>query len=188
MIVAIGGSASVGKTSVAAELAGTLGLDAIVHVDDIAADHERDVAPSFISSTADVWRRPADWRHDRLIEWTARLHPRVEQVIGDLLCGEGGVVEGEGIEPRLLRRWPADLVKVVYIIETDPDLLHRTFASRPSSARFRALPAVEQDAVVDMNLRYGRWLRHSADAHRQPWVSSRPWATLSRRLRDALGL
>lgn len=188
MIIAVGGSASVGKTTLATALASRLGLEQIVHVDDIAAGHEQDVASSFISATPDVWRRSADWRHEQLLRWTAGLHPRIGQVIDELVGDRGGVVEGEGIEPRLLRRWEADLVRVVYIVETDATVLHDTFATRPSDGQYLALPAVDQAALVEMNLRYGRWLRDTAEAHQQPWVSSQPWTTLPDRALDALRL
>jgi hypothetical protein len=41
--------------------------------------------------------------------------------------------------------------------------------------------------VVEMNLRYGQWLRDAAEDEQQPWVSSQPWTTLPDRVLDALG-
>lgn len=69
-------------------------------------------------------------------------------------------------------------------IEADPEVLHGTFARRSSG--FRALSAEERDGVVEMNRRYGLWLRSIADAHGQPWVASRPWPTLCERVLQAI--
>jgi hypothetical protein len=188
VIIAIGGSASVGKTTLAATLADTLGINDVAHVDDLVPDVERSSDPSFISSTPDVWRRPGSWLCDQLIEWTLCLHPRIEQLVIDLTSRGGGIIEGEGIDPRLASRWPADALRVVYIVETDPSVLDRTFAARSSGTRFLALSPTERAGVVEMNLRYGRWLRDSADAQGQPSVRSQPWATLADRALEALDL
>lgn len=178
-LLAIGGSASVGKTTLAAALANELGRAAVAHVDDLVPDLEADEGPSFITATPGVWRRSADWLRDQLVDWTARLHPRVDHVMAELLDHGGGIIEGEGIDPRLVRSWNVDVVKSVYVIETDPDVLHRTFTGRSSD--YRALSAAERHGVVEMNRRYGLWLRSIADAHGQPWVPSQPWSTLCER-------
>jgi hypothetical protein len=188
MVVAIGGSASVGKTTLAAVLAARLGLTEVVHVDDVVAVLVADEGPSFIASTPGVWTRPADWLCEELVRWTARLHPHIDGLVTDLLNRGGGVIEGEGIDPRVSGSWDPELVRVVYVIETDPGVLYRTFAARSSGPRFLALPAHERARVVQMNRRYGRWLRTTAETHKQTWVRSQPWATLPERVSEALDI
>lgn len=188
MIVAIGGSASVGKTTLAAALLALLGLSEVVHVDDVVPTVEAAEGPSFISSTPGVWMRPADWLCAELVRWTARLHPHIHRLVGDVVACGGGVIEGEGIDPRVARMWDPDVARVVYVIETDPGVLYGTFAGRTSGSRFLALEPAERDGVVEMNRRYGRWLREAAEAHQHPWVSSQPWETLPERTLAALRL
>lgn len=184
MILAIGGSASVGKTTLAATLAARLDVHEIVHVDDLVPAVERDEGPSFLAA-AGVWRRPPDWLRDQLVAWTERLHPHIDRAIRPLVHA---IVEGEGIDHRLACRWPPDEVRVVYVIETDADALHRTFASRASADRYLALSDSERHAVVEMNRRYGLWLRAAAETNGQPWVPSQPWSTLADRVLAAVGL
>lgn len=186
MIVAIGGSASVGKTRLAATLLTRLGLSEAMHVDDLVPAVEAIEGPSFISSTPKVWRRPAGWLCAELVRWTARLHPHIDGLVADLVARGGGVIEGEGIDPRVAKNWAPDVVRVVYVIETDPGVLYGTFAGRSSGSRFLALEPAERDGVVEMNRRYGHWLREAADAHEHPWVSSQPWETLPERTLEAL--
>jgi hypothetical protein len=70
----------------------------------------------------------------------------------------------------------------VYVIETDENVLWGTFASRSSAPRFLALTRAQQRTVVEMNRRYGVWLRDVAEAAGQPWVASQPLETLAERI------
>ena len=174
VVVAIGGSASVGKTTLSA----ALDFERVVHVDDLRG-------PSFIDTTPNVWRRPAMWLRDSLIAETAAGHHAIAtEIEAMLVAGADGVIEGEGVEPRLCRRWPSTIVRPVYVIEDDADILHATFARRSSGARFLSLRRAEQTAVVEMNRLYGAWLRDEAEASGQAWIPSRPWASLAGRLRS----
>ena len=91
---------------------------------------------------------------ERLVEWTSRLHPAIAAAVQSLTSG--GVLEGEGVDPRIT--WPAR-VAPVYVTETSSDVLWRTFARRSSGSRFVGLSAPEQHTVVEVNRRYGKWLR-----------------------------
>ena len=175
-VLAIGGSASVGKTTVALHLSADPAVD-VVHVDDLRR------GPSFLAVTPDVWHMPTTWLVEHLVAETEQLHPLIVATVDDwLAAGRRGVVEGEGVEPALSVRWPTPAVRSVFVIEDDAEYLYDTFATRASAARFRALSEPEQHAVVAMNLGYGAWLREQAEAHDQPWVSSRPLATLAARV------
>ncbi len=186
-VYAVGGSASVGKTTVAAHLAEILGGSPIIHVDDLVQQAEPEGFPPFLHSTVNPWQQPGAALATKLIEWTARLHPVIIDA-AEALHRDGLVIEGEGLDPRLIQQW-SQSVSVVYVIEDDRDVLWQTFATgRPSSGRFCALGASEQSAVVEMNLCYGHWLREAAQDAGQPWVPSRPWPSLARRCTSALGI
>jgi hypothetical protein len=182
-VLAIGGSASVGKTSLAALIAERLRLEHIVHVDDLAARPEHSIGRSFLDDAPDVWDEPAPWLRESLIAWTRQLHPVIAAEIDRLVAGgESGVIEGEGIEPRLFGPCSTLPVRPVYVIEDDPDRLRETLARRSSGARFLALSDSQQRAVVEMNRSYGAWLRGEAEHYGHAWVSARPWETLPDRV------
>lgn len=184
-VVAIGGSASVGKTLAAAAVAHRLGIERVVHVDDLSEEIQRAGQPHVLDTIAQPWRQPPGYLVGELIAWTARLHPPILAVVDDLAV-TGGVIEGEGIDPRLTGRAAGNGVSTVYVIESDPGRLRVTFLSRPSRDRFMALSRDEQNAVVETNRLYGEWLRAAAIEAGEPWVPSQPWETLPERILDAV--
>jgi hypothetical protein len=173
-VVALGGSASTGKTTCALALGGH-----VVHVDDLSRRLERDGCPHFLDALEAPWRQPADSLVAGLVDWTARLHPLIVEA-----AASGGIVEGEGVDPRI--GWVGVDVRAVYLIELDRQALWETFATRASALRFLALSEREQATVVEMNRGYGAWLRDAAVAAGEPWVWSRPWATLAARTAAAV--
>ena len=105
-------------------------------------------------------------------------------LIGHCLSGSSiTLVEGEGIHPSLARHHPVELVRFAFVVEPDQPILFQTLSRR--SARFRALPEAHQHTVAATNWLYGNWLRQQAQQYGQPWVESRPWATLPDRLIQA---
>jgi hypothetical protein len=183
-VVAIGGGASVGKTTCSLAVARLLELPIVVHVDDLSNQLGDAGDVHFLDQATDPWDQPADLLTEQLIVWTARLHPPILDAVRGL-SATGGVIEGEGIDPRLTGRWPEG-VGVVYVIEHDRDVLWENFAFRQSAAKFRALGIKEQAAVVDMNVRYGQWLKQAAEQAGEQWVPSRPWETLAERCMGVL--
>jgi cytidylate kinase len=187
VVLAIGGSASVGKTTLAAEIARQWGSARVVHVDDLRDTVERGDL-DLVDPTPEVWTRPPAQLTDALIAFTERLHPVIASEIDGLLgSGVGGIVEGEGVEPRLVHRWSTDQVRAVHVVERDADRLRATFSQRPSSARFLALAPATQDAVTEMNVRYGAWLQRESERHGQVWLPAHPWCDLPDRVLDAIG-
>ena len=111
-------------------------------------------------------------------------HPLIIETV-EKLAPTGGVLEGEGIDPRLAVGLPADM-SAVYVIESNPKRLRRTFEARTSRTDFGSLTSSEQRTVVEMNRLYAQWLRTAADETGQPWVPSQPWRTLPDRILAAI--
>jgi hypothetical protein len=185
-VVAIGGSASAGKTTCAGRVAELLGLNRVVHVDDLSSELQTNGEPHALDAIGDPWRQRPEDLVEQLVEWTRRLHPAILGAIEEL-APTGGVIEGEGIDPRLVAGLVPAGMTAVYVIETSPIRLRATFQARPSRARFTALTAPEQDTVVEMNRLYARWLQKAAVTARQPCVRSQPWETLPERIVTAIG-
>ena len=182
-ILAIGGCASVGKTTVAGELAAALGAADVVHVDDLRAAHEASAGPSFDDAMPDVWNQPPSLLCASLIRSTRGLHQTIAVEVNNLVAaGRSGVVEGEGVEPALMQRWSGTRVGAVYIIEQGRRRLDAAFRRRSSASRYLALSPSEQSNVVEMNRLYATWLRAQAEEHGQAWVPAQPWATLADRV------
>jgi hypothetical protein len=184
-VVAIGGSASVGKTTCAERVAELLGVSEVIHVDDLSKRIQDNGEPHPLETIDQPWRRPPTYLAQQLIEWTPRLHPAILEAV-EQAASTGGVIEGEGIDPRLAPELASAGVAAVYVIETDPTRLHGTFRTRQSRSRFTALTSDEQDAVIEMNRLYAHWLRESAVEVGQPWVPSHPWTTLPDRIFTAV--
>src|SRR5271154_3461212 len=120
MILAIGGSASMGKTTVASTLARRLDAVEVIHVDDLQKAVAGDIGRSFIETTPGVWHRSPEWLCDQLIRWTEKLHPALIAAIETHLKRPGYIiVEGEGVEPRLMARWDRSELRSVAIVGAD---------------------------------------------------------------------
>lgn len=180
MIVLVGGSASTGKTTLSAALGQRLGIDDVVHLDDLRPDHP-DVV--FLDRTPGIWTLPIPSLLDALLRACAAVHPVVDELVR---THEHAVIEGEGIDPAHVSTLGD--VRVGYVIETSAKALTRTFGERPSGPSFFALQSAERTGVVGMNKMYGEWLKAEAERHGQPWVPARPWDTLADRFIAAVGL
>ena len=183
--MAIGGSASVGKTTSAERIAELLGLSKVIHVDDLSKQIQASGEPHPLDTIDQPWRQPPTYLARQLIEWTRWLHPAILEAV-EQIATTGGVIEGEGIDPRLAAALASAGVPAVYVIETDPTRLHATFRTRRSGSQFTALSSDEQDAVVEMNRLYAEWLRSSAVEVGQPCVLSQPWTALPDRILTAV--
>ena len=185
-ILLIGGGASAGKTTAALSIAHELGVERVVRLDDARRGHPQDVHRL---DGADVWDSAPDDLFQLLLEETASRHAVLAHLVAGMRSdGTRAIIEGEGVEPEIVETLAASApVRGVYVIETDAVVLRRTFAARPSAPRFLALRPGQQLAVVEMNRLYATWLRDEAARRGQPWVQSRPWATLPQRVLRAVG-
>ncbi|WP_020672891.1 hypothetical protein [Amycolatopsis nigrescens] len=179
-VYAIGGSSSVGKTTVAERLAARHGIDEVIHVDDLRT---HDLTASHEHS----WLRPDAELLDALLASTTQLQSALAAELDRLSAlGDSRIIEGEGIQPSLIHQYAHRDCRVVYLVEPEEHLLWTTLATRPSNPRFLALAPRERRGVVRMNHLYGQWLRMEAERYRQPWLSSQPWNTLDHRVDERL--
>jgi hypothetical protein len=178
----IAGPSSVGKSTVAAEIAIGRGAE-IVHVDDLA---KRSNDPAVAAERAsDVWARSPGELKAMLVQRGEGLGPAIVTAIRRGLAGAHPVaIEGEGIHPSLVARFATEGVRAAFVVEADGARIHRTLWSRSQS--FRELPQEHRANVVGMNLLYGAWLREECERLRHIWLSSWPWNTLSERVAAAL--
>jgi hypothetical protein len=115
-IVLIGGSASVGKTWLATELAPLLQCRKVVHLDDVRDGQGR--AGPFDAPT--VWDSTGEQLLGLLLEETRTLHRPLVEIIARTRNERMSVlIEGEGVEPEVVDgfRNEAD-VRSVFIVET----------------------------------------------------------------------
>jgi broad-specificity NMP kinase len=173
--VAIGGSSSVGKTTTARTLAREDGYRH-VEVDRTWTEH-----PGRELANKSVLRLPPQALCEKLVEKARVLQPQIVRWIVEQTDGRV-VLEGEGFEPSIVDELdPALDVKVVFIVELDPERLRATLEGRSKS--FHALEEHERVAVVAMGALYNRRIFEQAKAHGQPWLLSQPWETLPARVR-----
>jgi hypothetical protein len=176
----MGGSSSVGKTTAAAAVAERLGA---THrqLDSIAQASIDPRVRRFEEGVDALWSVPAAQVCDLLVDKGEALAKPLHALIDHCLSGSSiTLIEGEGIHPSLARHHPVELVRFAFVVEPDQATLFQTLSRR--SARFRALPEAHQHTVAAANWLYGNWLREQTQHFGQPWVESRPWATLPDRL------
>jgi hypothetical protein len=70
-VIAIGGGASTGMTTLAAALAARCRPTDIAHVDDLVPRLDREQGSGFLATTPDVWHRDPHWLCAELVRWTA---------------------------------------------------------------------------------------------------------------------
>ena len=184
-IILIGGSSSTGKTTLARTLARHLSCPCL-QLDEITTG-SNDPELAFYDGQAGFWELPAEALLQRLVRITERAMPHLISLIeGWSAEGKTGVIEGEKIHPQLLN-WLIDehVGAGVFLIEQDGVRLSQVLQAR--SNRFRALSAAGQHNVVELNLRFGAWLRDQAVSLDLPWEYARPWETLAGRVLARLG-
>jgi 2-phosphoglycerate kinase len=178
----IGGSSSVGKTTLAEELRNRLGFS-ILRVDDLVKGSP-DPRIRFPQGVPNVWQRRPEELRDGLISKGEAIRPQLGSVIAGLLKDRrSSIVEGEGVQPQLALQWSADAsVRFVFVVEEDENRLRETLSSRASGWKFEQLSSREQANVTGMNALYGSWLREEATTHGLSWTVAHPFATLADRV------
>jgi hypothetical protein len=176
----IGGSSSVGKTTLADALADRCGAG-VLHLDELVAMAGRTNSTiRFPAGIPDVWNRPVEGLRDGLIAKGEALTPLLHRVVSERLReGRRVVIEGEGIQPGHALQWADDRrVRAVFVVEEDEQRILDTLTVRGSST---PVPDTIRLKVARMNALYGSWLRTEAVRHGLRWLPSQPWATLLER-------
>jgi 2-phosphoglycerate kinase len=174
-VLLIGGSSSVGKTTVAAAVGARLGVPVM----------EPDLTPAQSDPRLDplvglaIWDRPPSQLCALLVTAAEAAMPFVEQQVA--ACLGGAVIEGERIHPALVARLAAaGQARGVLIVEADAARLHDTLMAR--SHGFRKISEPRRHAVAEVCRLYGCWLSAQATELGVPCVSSQPWETLADRV------
>lgn len=193
-VLLIGGPSSVGKTTVAREIARKFGVSCL-QVDDLrlALQRSRVTLPEgtdalyFFEETPDVRRLPPERLRDGLIAVGEVMSPAIEVVIENHVDQAVPIViEGDGILPSLLVRPPVRVraigkqVRAVFVVEPDEAAIRATFV-----ARGRGISGwSEQEVQIDARAKwlYGQWLTGEARRYGMPVLEPRPWETLIERL------
>ena len=179
-VLLIGGSSNVGKTTAARSVAAALGVDC-VSLDDCVPPRVRASSPFHDDA---IWDSDPGVLLDALRAHTAALAPTVRELVDRERVRGDAVVEGEGIEPRLVTGWTHFDVRAVFVVETSVQRLRATLTARdsPGGRRYCELPEAAQHAIASMNCGYGQWIRAEAGGLAEAWVSSQPWSTLVARI------
>lgn len=184
-VVLVGGSSSVGKTTLAQELARRVGGEH-VQTDDLRRSVD-DPRVRFFSDTRTPWRLDPLTLCGVLQRAAEAMRPRLGAVIDAALARQRRLVlEGEGLDPSLAARYSSDLrVCALFIVELDGDRLAHTFRARSPS--FARLSAAEQATVARTCALYGRSLQTDCRKRRLTCLPAQPWATLADRAMGIVG-
>ena len=178
-VVLVGGSSSVGKTTLAQALATRVHGDRL-SVDDLRRSVD-DARVRFFSETEDPWRLDPPTLCLVLRRAAEAMRPLLGRVVETALAdGRGLVLEGEALDPRLAARYSSDpRVPALFVIELDSERLMQTFHRRsPSLGR---LPPAERATVARTCVLYAGWLKREGQRRGLPCLPSQPWATLTDR-------
>jgi hypothetical protein len=180
--ILIGGSSCVGKTRLAAGLAGQL---CFKHVE-TDRTLPRSAAMRPLDGTIEVWDRPVAELLGLLVAAAEAAIPYlVEQVAALSVGGVGWVLEGERVHPELVERMVEDgVARGVFIVETDALRLHNTLLDRLPG--FKCLMAPRQRAVAELDRQYNLWLIKEAHRRGLCALPSQPWQTLPARVTSSL--
>jgi 2-phosphoglycerate kinase len=197
LVLLIGGSSGVGKTTVAERVAARFGVPWLM-VDDLrlALQRSRVTLPErtealyFFEETPNVRRLPPERRRDASIAVGEVVSPSIEVVVENHIDQTIPIViEGDGILPSLLDRPPVRMrathgrIRAVFVIEPDEGALLANMRARERRIAHWSEEELRLDARA-MWL-YGRWLAEEARRYAAPVVESRPWDTLVDRIIQA---
>ncbi len=179
-LLLIGGSSSVGKTTVARSLASRLDWDLVQTDTILAAEH----ALNPLAGLIDLWDRPPQELCEKLVAAaSASMSHLIEYAAKRSRVREGVIFEGERIHPKLVARL-AQLEDVAagFIIESDARRIYETLMKR--SGTFRMLTESRRRTVAEVDRLYGSWLFQESSYLGVACIASQPWDTLEQRLLD----
>lgn len=200
MVLLIGGSSGVGKTTVAKQLGLRFGASWL-QVDDLRlafqrshiALPERTAALYFFLETPQIWTLPPERLRDGLIEVGQVLSPALEVVIENHVDTAAPVViEGDGVLPSLYAhssvrdRAHNGQVQAVFLVEPEEDVMFANIVVRGRGMDGR--PEEELRSETRAKWLYGQWLADEAHRYNLPVLESRPWSTLVERIMAVTGI
>lgn len=194
VVLLIGGSSGVGKTSVARQLARRLGTGWL-QVDDLRLAFQRSQvmlpekteALYFFEETPQVWNLPSEQLRDALVALGDVMSPALEVVIENHVdTADPVVIEGDAILPSLVRRPSVRArasngrVQAVFLVEPEEDVLLADM-----DVRYRANAGHNETLLRSMahtRWLHGQWLAEEARRYGFPIVEPHPWETLAERI------
>jgi 2-phosphoglycerate kinase len=202
-VLLIGGSAGVGKTTAARELARQLSIPLLL-ADDIRLALQAVTTPAqqpalhrFLAYHPQQWLDPETIHDDWLAVGEAMLPALRIIMTHHIMVPAAGqiIIEGDSVLPALAlphtfsglehfdERQVQHHVRAVVVLEPlEAQILHNL---RARGRGFEQCDEAEQRAFARASLLYGNWLKAEARAHALPLVLARPHDTLARRILDA---
>jgi len=173
--ILIGGSSSVGKSTVAKQLSFQLACEHF-QLDKMRKESKNAVFSSLDGT--DIWDSDTCSLVSILKAMSEASKPLIQNWCNKI---QNGILEGEGIEPSTLAKvGNLETTGIVYLIETELERIHNTLHDQ--SERYRSLSPERQEQVVAMNSEYSAYLRQEAEIAGHPWEWSQPWDTLQERI------
>jgi broad-specificity NMP kinase len=174
----IGGSSSVGKTTVARQLCSRFSLR---HIEtDRSLPHNARLRP--LDDSPEIWDRPAAELRDLLVVAAKEAVPYLLQQIDALNSSQTGwIVEGERVHPSLVERLSGEgAAQGVFIVEMDAQRLYETLMKRLPD--FGKISKSRRRAVAEVDRLYNLWLVEESLKRNLPYLESQPWPTLPERV------
>lgn len=194
IVLLIGGSSGVGKTSVARQLGRRFGAGWL-QVDDLrlALQRSRVILPErtealyFFEETPQIWSLPSERLRDGLIALGQVISPAIEVVIENHVdTADPVVIEGDAILPSLVThpsvraRASNGRVQAVFLVEPEEGVLLADM-----DVRYRA-NAQQNEALLRSMAHtrwlHGQWLADEARRYGLPILEPHPWETLAERI------
>jgi 2-phosphoglycerate kinase len=198
----VGGPSSVGKTTVARQLAFRHKMSCL-HIDDLRlalqrnqAVAEHDTASTtlgFFECTPDVWSQSTTVLRDAFIKIGRALAPSLEIVIlNHLAIDESIVIDGDGLLPELLDSLELQTalgqgqIRIAYVLPDSSEIIRKNLNARGWGEP--DVPKSQVDAMVASKFEYGQWLREECMKRGFHIVPPLPYSTLIDRIERTMGV
>jgi broad-specificity NMP kinase len=180
-VLIIGGAPASGKTTLAHQMEIVLGATVFSLDEMVAGESER------MLQQERIWDEP-ERVGDLLRSASVELAPILDALVHRFQNEAAPtIIEGARISPGMVAELIDEIgptLKVVFLIEPNPDVLRANLALK--SQAYRLLDTEKREVLVQVNSEYGRLLEIEAQTFRLPVVHPQPWSTLWLRASQAL--